>query len=272
MPLEEVRTAISWAQEEGWNPGHGDAAAFYAADASGFLAGKHHDEIVATISAVKYGTAFGFIGLYIVAPAFRGRGFGLSLWEEAMARLEGRNIGLDGVLAQQDNYRKSGFQLAHRNVRYAGKSVRAAGADRTVAIDGIAFSDLLKYDERFFPAERSAFLKHWIHADNSTTLAVVDGSRIRGYGSVRACHQGFKIGPLNADDAETAEALFRALSASVPEGADIFLDVPEPNRNAIKLALKYGMAPVFETARMYTRRFPDLPLDSIFGITSFELG
>ncbi len=31
-----------------------------------------------------------------------------------------RTIGLDGVLAQQENYRKSGFQLAYRNIRYCG--------------------------------------------------------------------------------------------------------------------------------------------------------
>ena len=29
-------------------------------------------------------------------------------------------IGLDGVVGQQENYRKSGFQLAYANVRYGG--------------------------------------------------------------------------------------------------------------------------------------------------------
>ena len=29
-------------------------------------------------------------------------------------------IGLDGVVAQQQNYRKSGFELAYANVRYGG--------------------------------------------------------------------------------------------------------------------------------------------------------
>jgi hypothetical protein len=32
------------------------------------------------------------------------------------------------------------------------------------------------------------------------------------------------------------------------------------------------MTPMFETARMYRGRAPDLPLDRIFGITTFELG
>ena len=41
---------------------------------------------------------------------------------------------------------------------------------------------------------------------------------------------------------------------------------------AIELALRNGMQPCFETARMYTGTFPALPLDKVFGITSFELG
>jgi hypothetical protein len=38
------------------------------------------------------------------------------------------------------------------------------------------------------------------------------------------------------------------------------------------LAAQYGLAPVFETARMYCGPAPSLPLDQIYGITTFELG
>jgi hypothetical protein len=48
----------------------------------------------------------------------------MRLWQAAMSRLREHNIGLDGVLAEQDNYAKSGFRLAYRNLRYRG---RAAG-------------------------------------------------------------------------------------------------------------------------------------------------
>ena len=37
-----------------------------------------------------------------------------------MTHLSGRTVGLDGVVAQQDNYRRSGFALAWRNARYEG--------------------------------------------------------------------------------------------------------------------------------------------------------
>jgi len=272
MSQDEISTAINWARNEGWNPGIHDAATFYQADPTGFLAGKYNDQIIATISAVKYGSHFGFIGLYIVKNEFRGKGFGLKLWEAAISSLPGRNIGLDGVLAQQDNYKKSGFKLAHRNIRFAGKSAKSKLPIRAIPAEDIEFKDIENYDSQLFPDERSAFLKHWIAPENSRTLVIVENSRILGYGSVRACNQGFKIGPLNAETSDIAVELFLALTATIPEESEIFLDVPEPNKAAIELAQKSGMTPVFETARMYTKSFPSLPLGKIFGITTFELG
>lgn len=272
MSQNEISTAINWARGEGWNPGIHDAAAFYKADPTGFLAGKYNDQIIAIILAVKYGSDFGFIGLYIVKEAFRGKGFGFKLWKAAIASLSGRNIGLDGVLAQQDNYKKSGFKLAHRNIRFAGKSVKSTLPTRAIGSEHIEFRDITNYDSQFFPDERSAFLKHWIAPENSQTLVIVENSRILGYGSIRACDRGFKIGPLNAETSDIAVELFLALTATISEASEIFLDVPEPNKAAIALAEKFGMTPVFETARMYTKSFPNLPLDKIFGITTFELG
>jgi hypothetical protein len=48
--------------------------------------------------------------------------------------------------------------------------------------------------------------------------------------------------------------------------------VPEPNREALALAEKYRMRPTFHAARMYRGTPPSLPLERIFGVTTFELG
>jgi hypothetical protein len=52
----------------------------------------------------------------------------------------------------------------------------------------------------------------------------------------------------------------------------VFLDVPSINRDAIAMAEELGLAPTFETARMYTGAIPPLQLERVFGVTSFELG
>jgi Acetyltransferase (GNAT) domain len=197
----------------------------------------------------------------------------MRIWTAGLAYLAGRNIGLDGVVAQQDNYRKSGFTLAYRNIRYRGTAAGAAPiAAGVVPLSSVPLADTIAYDRAFFPDERSAFLRCWIAQAESTALGVLRGSTLAGYGVVRRARDGYKIGPLCADDPTLAEALFNALQAYVPPGAPVYLDVPEPNTAALALAERHGMVVAFETARMYTGRAPALPLRRLFGVTSFELG
>ena len=273
LGANEVGLALDWAAGEGWNPGLHDAACFYAADHEGFLVGSLDDEPVATISVVKYGATFGFLGLYIVRGEFRGQGYGMQLWTAGLARLAGRNVGLDGVVAQQDNYRKSGFGLAYRNIRYRGTASATEAIDaRIVPLSSVPIADVIAYDRAFFPDDRPAFLRCWIAQPESTALGIVHGNALAGYGVVRRCRDGYKIGPLFAEDPGSAESLFSALQAHVPRGAVLDLDVPEPNVAALALAERHRMTVVFETARMYTDAAPQLPLRRLFGVTTFELG
>lgn len=273
LGASEIGLAIEWAAAEGWNPGLHDAACFYAADHDGFLVGLLDDEPVATISVVKYGATFGFLGLYIVRNAFRGQGYGMQIWKAGLARLAGRNVGLDGVVAQQDNYGKSGFKLAYRNIRYRGTASATAPIDAgIVPLSSVPITQTIAYDRAFFPDERSAFLRCWIAQPESTALGILRGSTLAGYGVVRRCRDGYKIGPLFADQPELSGPLFNALQAYLPHGVTIYLDVPEPNAAAVSLAEGQGMTFVFETARMYTGRAPSLPLRRLFGVTTFELG
>jgi len=273
MIRSEVDIAIEWAAAEGWNPGLDDAECFYRADPEGFLIGSIGNKPVASISVVSYGESFAFLGLYIVCQEYRGKGLGLRIWNAGLEKLEGRTIGLDGVVAQQDNYRKSGFNLAYRNIRFQGTGGEAsAGHERILKLSEIPFDEIHSYDNTFFPEERQAFLKCWINRKNSTALGIINHNRLAGYGVIRSCRSGYKIGPLFADSADLAETLFCALKSSVPEGSTVFLDIPEVNPAALDLVRRYSMTVVFETARMYKGRIPELPLNRIFGVTSFELG
>jgi hypothetical protein len=89
---------------------------------------------------------------------------------------------------------------------------------------------------------------------------------------LRPCREGYKIGPLFADDPAIAEILFLALKARAGAGDKIYLDTPEANPQALALARRHSMKVVFETARMYTKGAPPLPMDRLFGVTTFELG
>ena len=252
------------------DPGLHDARSFYAADPDGLLLGELDGAPVGLVSAVRYGSGFGFLGLYIVRREFRGRGFGLELWRAALDHLGDRIVGLDGVVAQQDNYRRSGFALAFRNIRQRGEGGGAA-PHGLVDLAAVPFEEVARYDRTAFPAPRAAFLKSWIGQPQAQALGVLDGQSLKGYGVLRPCREGFKAGPLFADDAETAERLFQGLVSRAP-GAPVFLDTPEANPAALALARRHGMTPSFETARMYKNGTPEMRLDRCFGVTTFELG
>ena len=54
--------------------------------------------------------------------------------------------------------------------------------------------------------------------------------------------------------------------------SEVFIDMPNPNGKAMELAGQLGLIKVFETGRMYSNHAPDIDLDRIYGITTFELG
>lgn len=272
MTPAEMALAADWAAAEGWNPGYADASCFATVDPQGFLIGLLDGAPAATISTVNYGDDFAFLGFYIVRPDLRGRGYGLAVWRAAIAHAGKRVIGLDGVLAQQDNYRKSGFMLAHRNIRFGGSvAVSRATPAEALSIVDVPLASVEADDGTVFPAARSAFLRAWISAPGHRGRALLREGRLAAWGVIRPCRRGFKIGPLVADDRAGAEIVLDALVADAG-GGEIFLDVPEPNRDGVALARARGLAPVFETARMYTGAVRPMRLDRVFGITSFELG
>lgn len=273
MSASDMERAVEWAAREGWNPGLHDAETFRACDPDGFLMAFENGAPAAAISVVAYGERFGFLGFYIVAPQMRGRGHGLAIWSAGMARLSDRTIGLDGVVAQQENYRRSGFAFVHRNVRYQGHPDVGTAPDKRVrAYRPSDFPAVSGFDAAHFGCPRAAFLKAWLEAEGHHVFVAEEGGRLAGYGVARPCRRGFKIGPLFAETTGLAEALMSALVPACGRGAEITLDAPEPNAQAVAMTRRMGLAPVFETARMYRGTAPDLPLPHIYGITSFELG
>jgi GNAT superfamily N-acetyltransferase len=273
MSRTDLEAALGWARDEGWNPGLDDVGPFYAQDPSGFLMGWLGTVRVGCISVVKYGADFAFLGLYIVHPAHRGKGYGKAIWDAGVASAAGRTIGLDGVPAQQGNYRKSGFALAYGSARWSGTLrglVTKRSYVRPITMDDLAAVDA--FDREHFPAPRTGFLMAWLApSPTRQTEGYFEDGVLRGYGTVRRCVSGWKIGPLFAETPAIAESLLATLVT--PAGVDpIFIDVPGPNEAAVAMVKRLGFTPAFETARMYLGAAPELPLGRVFGVTTLELG
>lgn len=269
----QLDIVIDWATKEGWNPGLYDIDAYFAADKNGFFIGYLNGEPIASISAIKYDNNFGFIGFYMVKPKFRGKGFGLKIWQVGMEYLKGCNIGLDGVIEQQSNYMKSGFKLAHKNIRFQSKgSGIQIQKDNIKLLSQVTLRQIKKFEKDFFPVQRHRFIEKWIQLPASYGYAILEDGNLKAYGVMRKCRDGYKIAPLHAEKTEQAYELFETFRGQANTNDNIYLDIPETNTNAITLVNKYQMTKVFETARMYTGKTPELPIEKIFGFTSFEIG
>ena len=281
MTRQEVDHLVDWAAREGWNPGLHDAEAFWATDPDAYIAADLDDELIGGGAITSYAGEFGFMGFFIVRPEFRGQGLGNALWNTRLKKLRARllpgaGIGLDGVFEMQDYYAEGGFVFSHRNIRYRAEisgnaSLSESNSDQIVPICSVPFDQLAEYDRTCFPAPRAAFLKAWITQPDALALGCLRQGKLSGFGIIRRCLDGCKIGPLFADDLSAALNIYAHL-ADFASGGPLFLDVPENNSCALDLAREHRMVEVFGCARMYSGPAPDIAHHRVFGVTTFELG
>ena len=213
MTQDEVSVAVEWARKEGWNPGLNDADCFYQTDPHGFFAGKLNGQIITVGSAVVYDEHFAFGGFYIVDKNYRAQGYGIQLTRARLAYVGTRNAGIDGVLEMVDSYARIGYKFAHSNARYALEKKRLTPRFDPFLVDlqTVPFEQLTQYDRHYFPAPRPQFLSAWIKQNTALALGFVQEKQLKGYGVIRKCFEGYKIGPLFADSPSIAEKLFEQL-------------------------------------------------------------
>lgn len=264
--FDEVKLILEWAATEGWNPGLEDAEAFYAADPDGFFIASEDGKPVAAISVVNHTDAFAFLGLYIVLPAYRGRGIGLALWNHALEHAGSRIVGLDGVPEQQANYTSSGFAHAGGTTRFTGAVKPLADPDIKVIQGGDDTSHLIAAEAAASGVVKAAYLKTWF---TQTKTRVTFQLGDKAFCTVRECQEGAKIGPLIAQTKDEAERLMRHAAQMVP--GPISIDVPHSAAPLTALCDTLGMTAGFSTARMYRGTGPVAPA-GFFSVTSLELG
>ncbi|MBK0398305.1 GNAT family N-acetyltransferase [Limibaculum sp. M0105] len=250
MSRDELATVVDWAAAEGWNPGLDDVVPFYETDPEGFFVAEVDGRIAAAISVVNHTPGFAFLGLYICHPEFRGQGIGFALWNHALDHAGTRTVGLDGVPDQQENYERSGFVRAGETLRYAGviegrphPAVRPAQSSELPALAALEAAASGVEKERFFTG--------WL-ADTAArkTLVLDRGEGPRGFATLRECRDGFKVGPLVAENPEDAFDLLHAVAA-LTEGAPVMVDVPSGNEALGDYCRELGLEVPFSTARMY---------------------
>lgn len=284
--LEFEKVIKVWAKKEGWNPGIYEYLPFYKACQGGhkglFL---NNNQLIASLSAVRYSKDFAFLGIYMVDPSYREQGVGERLAKTVLSELQSCSLmGLNGVKQQVGNYqRKYGFMPFYNNFRFSGifksKMYTILEPKEKIKIIGredLVINQLIDFDANVFSFVRESFLRKWIEMPESYLLAAVENEKICGYGVVSKCVNGYKIAPFFAKNEKIAKALYDGFYLRFKDKL-MQLDIPETNQSAIKLATQFGLYKTLETKRMYkgeTKLIDEQnsKIDQVYSLTSLEIG
>lgn len=309
-PLQraDIPTVTDWARQEGFSPGVGDVAIYRQTDRQGLWLGWLGDEPVGCIAGVRYNAVYGFIGLFLVVPGQRGRGYGVRLWRHALAHLADLPcIGLEAAPERLEDYAGWGFVPASPTTRWRRDGADAAQVAAAHAaplapespspfgmvsasqppppssgrpwclLEGsrIPEAAVQRFDAQREPSPRPHFLHQWLQHPAGTVLALVDRRGLcRGFGRIRPCllqqGEGWRIGPLLADAPEVAGDLLEGLLQRHP--GVVLIDAPGANAAAAPLLTQLGFRPVSRTLRMYRGAVPATSLADVYGLACLELG
>jgi len=279
----DLPLVTAWARAEQFAPGRGDVAIYRHTDRQGIWVGCLDGRPIGCIAGVRYNAEYGFIGLFLVQPEFRGQGYGRQLWAHALAHLEGIScIGIEAAMDRIADYASWGFVAASPTRRWQRiveerAPVKDTGADGLTLVEGPAIPDaaVQAYDAEREPSPRPHFLADWLHHPAGTVLALIDAAGgCHGFGRIRPCllqrGEGWRIGPLLADTPALAAQLLEALMERHP--GVVLIDAPGANPQAAPLLQQLGFAVVGESLRMVRGVLPPVPLNDVYGLACLELG
>ena len=118
-------------------------------------------------------------------------------------------------------------------------------------------------------------MSNWLNHPAGKVIAVIDKEhRCHGFGRIRPCllqnGDGWRIGPLMADNTELIKILLMKLIESHP--GLIIIDAPGLNKSASVVFKQLGFKSESETFRMYRGSQPPVSMSDVYGLACLELG
>ena len=235
--------------------------------------------LVASGLTVMFDGPFGWISMILVTEEFRRRGLATRLMRSCMEALlgHGRTPALDASPEGREVYLRLGFRDVYRTTRMFTQSGRAAVVGepgKSAGARSMGAEDLpavVAYDRMCCGAGRSYLLEHlYGRLPDAAFLAECNG-HVRGMVLARDGRTCAQVGPLVAEDSETALALLRLVCAAIP--GPVCLDIADHHEPIRAWLVSLGFSPVVPFVRMIHER--DAPCDDpgrVFVIAGPELG
>jgi GNAT superfamily N-acetyltransferase len=282
MQPTDFKEINQWCIDEGWNIGIHDSEIYYKIDPSGHYVAKTNENI-ASLSLIKHNSSFFTLGPFIVHKSYRGQGVGEALWNKALTRMNQENtdavIVLYAVSEQIPRYKKAGFvpginiQRWHIN---SNKLNPLSMSDKCISITNKLIPCVSEYSQNHYVTNRELLFNDLLLKPETNGLVFIDDNVIKGFGFIRPCVRGFRIGALVADTPEIAKLLIAGLLVFA-KNAPVFIDVPDSNPYSIHSMSAFDAvrAPKEDTVMMikgigYTRYLNQW--EQHYGLFSLEIG
>ncbi len=275
--LEEsdVAEAMRLKAAAGWNQTEEDWLRLLRLCPRGCFAAAAAERLVGTTTTTVYGRELAWIGMVLVDPEFRRRGIATALVRAALGVLDAAAVAtvkLDATPEGAPVYEALGFEAELRVERWM--RVARATASRAHAAEGLPDSlQIFALDRRAFGADRSELLKA-LWEESCVTPAVSMGAdgRLRGYALARRGALSDYVGPLVAEEAETAAALLDEVLNRL-DGGTVCVDLNTTYAGGARVLGARGFVKQRELVRMRRGvRSGAGTSDSVFAIAGPEVG
>jgi hypothetical protein len=281
MNDEDFKTVRNWCVKENWNLGSYDSSIYLYTDPGAHFIFFDNETPVGSISLTKHDDSLFTVGPFIVNAEYRGKGHGRTIWSMAMRRMTrypNASILLYSVIDQVNLYQSYGFKPQYKNIRW-NLSGGTQHVHQTVQCEPLTpeiLYEIIKYDRKIFAASREKILCASQNYSDIKGFFVKVDNQIKGYGLIRPCISGLRIGPLFADNLEIAKCILAALLERAGSES-VIIDMPEVNDTGRDLMLIFNANrdEIFDTVVMLKGGFfseNELDMRKNYGIFSLEIG
>ena len=209
----DTAEAMRLKEAAGWNQTEDEWRRLLRLSPRGCFAATVGGRVVATTTTTRYGRALAWVGMVLVDPGFRRKGIATMLVRAALDSLEAEGVEtlkLDATPAGAPVYESLGFEAELRIERWKG-TAGGRTSESVTPFDGVTpqlFKKVLELDRRAFGADRSELLKALSDEACATpSLCVGGGRHLRGYALARRGSHATYVGPVVAEEVETAAFL-----------------------------------------------------------------
>jgi GNAT superfamily N-acetyltransferase len=274
--LDEARLdeALALSSEAGWNQEAGDWRLLFR-EATVFGRVRRGDNtLVGSAVILPLGERLSWIGMVLVTGAERRRGHARHLMHRSLEHIEaaGAVAGLDATPAGLDLYRGLGFEDTGSLMRMGCPLPSPSGGAAGGGVHRASTADLTRicdYDAEAFGADRSTVLHDLLGRSPGNAFLAESAGQLTGFALARPGRLATQIGPLVADDEDTAERLLHAALGALSGPA--IVDVFTHHRPMCALLARLG----FTEQRPFTRMLngpAHLPRDRTILSAGPELG